>query len=298
MLGPHARQSRLATCTQRPAKHTLRHGDPFLRWAGGKQLLTARLRQYLPADVEARRYHEPFVGAGSLFFALQPKCAVLSDANSHLINCYNRVRHAPRSVARSLREHARKDSAEHYYAVRELYNRSNFSAAQAARFIYLNRTCFNGIFRVNLRGQFNVPYGFKSSPKFPTADVLCAAATALESATLQSCDFTEALTGTQSSDFVYLDPPYPPLNGTSYFTHYTLDRFGDSDQERLAGAVEEASRRGVAIMMTNADTPRVRRLYSGLCIHKLEVTRYVTCKRVKHKVSELVLTNYEVPHVR
>lgn len=254
--------------------------------------MLSRLIGFVPDDFTAGTYREPFLGAGSLFFALQPPKAVLSDANACLISCYEHVRDNWAVVNRCLRLHGRQTNEEHYYKTRTLYNRSKHSAAQAARFIYLNKTCFNGIFRVNLKGQFNVPYGWKEPPALPNAELLERASKALKHAVLVSQGFEEALQQAKRNDFVYLDPPYPPLNGTAYFTHYTMDRFTQSDQERLASTVRRLDRVGCRVLMTSADIPLIRRLYKGFQIWSLPVTRFVTCKALRHTVSEVVITNY------
>ena len=266
---------------------------PFLRWAGGKRKLVTRLVECLPADVRSRRYWEPFLGAGAVYFAVQPSDAVISDANQFLVQCYDHVKRNPDGVYAHLRQHAQESCEGHYYAVRDDYNRSRrFTPTQAARFIYLNNTCFNGIFRVNTRGEFNVPYGHKDPPKLPTRDELRGVSATLQCAELEVGDFEQVLAPASAGDFVYLDPPYPPLNGTAYFTHYTADRFGVDDQRRLAGVVADLDARGCVVMMTNADTPLIRELYAQFSQHELSVTRYVTCKKQKHRVSELVITNY------
>src|SRR5713101_1921658 len=218
--------------------------SPFLRWAGGKQQLKRILLAFLPTDVRERTYREPFLGGGSLFFALRPRAAILSDANKHLIKCYEFVRDQPELVARYLRFHALKNTMAYYYRVREEYNNAEFSASQAARFIYLNKTCFNGIFRVNTKGEFNVPYGWKEPPSIPTAEILERASNALKHAVLVSQGFDESLQDAKRNDFVYLDPPYPPLNGTAYFTHYTTDRFTQSHQDRLSSVVRHLDQLG------------------------------------------------------
>jgi len=267
---------------------------PFLRWAGGKRQLRKVLLNFLPADIAQRTYREPFLGGGSLFFAIQPKSAILSDANEHLIRCYEFVRNEPSLVARYLQTHAGRDTETYYYRVRDEYNRSLYSAAQAARFIYLNKTCFNAIFRVNSKGKFNVPYGQKKSPAIPDEDELNGIATILSNASLQAASFEKALAGTARGDFTYLDPPYPPLNGTAYFTHYTSDRFSEQDQKKLADSVHELDKAGCLLMISNADTPVIRRLYRRYELLSLPVTRFLTCKAVRHKVQELVITNYDV----
>jgi DNA adenine methylase len=265
---------------------------PFLRWAGGKRQIVRELISLLPDDIENRSYWEPFLGAGALFFALKPQIAVLSDANEHLIKCYEFVRENCATVARYLRQHADRNSKAYYYRVRKKYNKSPFSAAQAARFIYLNKTCFNGIFRVNRRGQFNVPYGWKEPPAIPKASALRNVANALRGVVLRTASFETVLAGVSRGDFVFLDPPYPPLNGTAYFTHYTTGRFNGVDHEWLASWVRKLDATGCLFMMTNADTAKIRRLYRGFRFTRLPVTRFITCKAKREIIRELIVTNY------
>ena len=267
--------------------------EPFLRWAGGKSRLITLLIQYLPDDISKRRYIEPFVGAGSMFLTLQPKRAFLSDANEHLINSYEYIRASPELIHLYLSQHAKRSCKAYYYQIRELYNRSKPSAAQAARFIYLNKTCFNGIFRVNRNGEFNVPYGWKEPPFLPTLHHLRLLSVALKGVKLVSCGYQEALRKTTSKDFIYMDPPYPPLNGTSNFTHYTADRFAENDQRQLAQLFSDLHSNGCKLMMSNADIPLIRSLYKEFNIYELSVVRCITCKNKKHRVSELVITNYD-----
>lgn len=265
---------------------------PFLRWAGGKRQIVADLLRLLPHDIGNRLYREPFLGGGALFFALRPNRAVLSDANEHLIKCYEFVRKDWKHVAAYLQQHAGRTSEAYYYKAREQYNKSKYSAAQAARLIYLNKTCFNGIFRVNRKGQFNVPYGWKEPPAIPMATDLRKIADALQGATLRAASFERVLAGASSGDFLFLDPPYPPLNETAYFTHYTTGRFNRIDQEWLAECVRKADRKGCPFMMTNADTDKIRRLYRGFHFVRIPVTRFVTCEAKRYQVRELVVTNY------
>lgn len=268
--------------------------NPFLRWAGGKRRLVPFLLKALPTDIGSLTYNEPFVGAGALYLALRPKKARLSDANAHLIDCYSHVSRRPDEVAAYLRQHASKTGKRYYYEVRDKYNRSSPSAAQAARFIYLNKTCFNGIFRVNVQGEFNVPYGHKDPPLLPSREELRSASTLLKGADLRVADFSVSLAALGKNDFAYLDPPYPPINGTSYFTHYTADRFGEEDQESLADAVNALEARGAKFMMSNADTKLIRSLYGRFRIIPLRVTRYITCKAIKHRADEVIITNYPI----
>lgn len=268
--------------------------EPFLRWVGGKQQILGRLLNFVPEDLEERTYREPFLGAGSLFFAVAPKMSHLSDANAALTSCFRQVKRYPSAVARHLASHSDADSKQHFYTTRDAYNSGSSSAAQAARFIYLNRTCFNGIYRVNRQGKFNVPYGYKAAPKIPLLEHLEQASGHLMNAELTCQSYEVALRYARAGDFIYLDPPYPPLNDTAYFTHYTRSRFGFQDQIELSCLVQALDKRGCLILMSNADTKHIRSLYRDLNLYTLPVTRFVTCKKERHSVSELIITNYDV----
>ncbi|MBC8484761.1 MAG: Dam family site-specific DNA-(adenine-N6)-methyltransferase [Bacteroidetes bacterium] len=266
--------------------------EPFIRWAGGKQRIVQKLLRFIPENIYELNYREPFVGAGSLFFALQPSQAWLSDANSHLINCFKHVRDYPDLINTYLKQHAAKTCKDYYYNIRQQYNRGYESTAQAARFIYLNKTCFNGIFRVNKNGQFNVPYGWKEPPALPQLHLLRQASVALKNAKLTALPFEKILLNISKNDFIYLDPPYPPLNGTSYFTHYTVERFCEKDQRKLANLAKQLDSFGCRFMMSNADVPLVRELYHQFNIFMFSVNRSISCKSKRHNVSELIITNY------
>lgn len=278
---------------QMPLRSVSRPPQPYLRWIGGKRRIASRLRRFVPRDYHSRTYHEPFLGAASLFLALEPQTAHLSDLNNPLIESFRCVRARPGLVARYIAQHAALNSEAYYYKIRHQFNHiTRFSYAQAGRFIYLNRTCFNGIFRVNRQGRFNVPYGRRGHPTFPNKLHLRRVSDAMQKATLSTLPYGEALTRARAGDFVYLDPPYPPLNGTSYFRHYTADRFNGADQSALAATTRRLTKRGCLVMMSNADTSEVRELYRGMFMTALPVVRSVSCKKVKHIVSELVITSY------
>jgi DNA adenine methylase len=265
---------------------------PFLRWAGGKTHLIHHLLQSLPKGHQTALYREPFLGAGSLFFAMKPNKAILSDANEHLISCYQHVRDNYAAVHRYLSAYGGRSTKSGYYEVRERYRQSRFSAAQAARFIYLNKTCFNGIFRVNTKGQFNVPYGWKKKPALPDSERLKDVSMVLQKAELRVSGFQDALDEAGAGDFVYLDPPYPALNGTAYFTHYTPNRFSNLDQENVAAACHELDRKGCLFLVSNADTEKIRTLYRRYTCRAVDVTRFLTCQ-AKYSTRELLITNYE-----
>jgi len=265
---------------------------PILRWVGGKTQILKNLLSLLPSDINRRHYIEPFLGAGALFFAIKPRSALVSDSNRHLMQMYMYVRDNPEEIAKCLAVHASRSTEEYYYQIREIYNRESPSPAQAARFIYLNKSCFNGIFRVNRSDEFNVPYGRKEPPFLPSEMDLRAVADSLRSATLKSCDFEEALEDAETSAFIYLDPPYPSLDGAVSFVRYTPSRFYSNDHIRLAKFVQNLDTKGCLVMVSNADTPLVRRLYRGFNLTSISVIRHVTCKGEMNRASELVITNY------
>ena len=248
---------------------------PFLRWAGGKRRMVPFLLEHIPPDYSNNnRYYEPFLGAGSLFFRLNPFKATLSDNNKDLIECYRAVQKRPDLIAKYLRQHLLNNSEEYYYNMRDAYNESQLSFAKAALFIYLNKTCFNGIWRVNKNGEFNVPYGHKDNPLFPSRNDLFILSKSLSNSKIVHCDYRQIVEKVKEGDFIYFDPPYPPLNGTSYFTHYTKERFTNKDHSELASLSDMLNRKGVYIMISNADTPYIRSLYEdGFNIFEHEVVR-------------------------
>ena len=272
---------------------------PFLKWAGGKQNLIKHLIPFVPEDYQERTYFEPFLGAGTMFFELSPKRAVLSDLNPHLMNCIEMVRKNPRRMHSYLLVHKRKSCEDYYYKVRRLFNKKidSCSTAQAARFVYLNKTCFNGIFRVNKSGLFNVPYGYRDRAAIPSLGDLLAPSRRLKRAKLLCFSYENVITLVDEDSFVYIDPPYPPIGENSSFNHYTAKRFGKLDQERLAEFAGQLDSLGCSVMISNADTKTMRQLYSGWFISSTEVTRYITCKSEKHRVKELVITNYKPKHM-
>jgi DNA adenine methylase len=291
-LAPNCRRVPQSRCVAVTDDASLKRA-PLLKWVGGKQSLIQELLKRIPSEARSGRYVEPFLGAGSLFFHLRPARSIVADANAHLIEFYERVRANPGAVSAAVSKLQRVHGELRYYEVRRAFNDcSTWSAMQAARFLYLNRTCFNGIFRVNLAGEFNVPSGRRKLPYFPCAAHIRAAGRLLASADLRASDYRETLDDVARGDFVYIDPPYPPLTKTAYFTHYTMDRFGPEDQELLADKVRAVSARGARFLLSNADTKEVRNLYRGFQFEVLPVRRYVTCKHEKQNVNELLVRNY------
>lgn len=269
---------------------------PFLRWAGGKNRIVNFLEEYMPPNFSnGNRYYEPFLGAGSLFFRLIPLKATLSDNNKDLIECYKAVKEHPEAITAYLQRHLSNTSKDYYYMMREKYNNSNPSIAKAALFIYLNKTCFNGIWRVNKKGKFNVPYGHREPPALPSKDSLLNLSNALSKAKIIHKDYKKVVEYTRKGDFIYFDPPYPPLNGTSYFTHYTKEGFDREDHAELASVARMLNEKGCYIMISNADIQFIRSLYKDMFnLYDLEVTRWISANGKRHKVQELIITNYEV----
>lgn len=270
--------------------------SPFLRWAGGKTRSIRFLEKHLPPHFSnGNRYYEPFLGAGSLFFHLGPSKATLSDNNKDLIDCYKAVKKRPELVLSYLQPHLSNTCEEYYYNMRKKYNNSKASIAKAALFIYLNKTCFNGIWRVNKKGEFNVPYGYREPPSLPSRNNLLDISKALSKATISHKDYKQILRHAKEGDFVYFDPPYPPLNGTSYFTHYTKEGFDKKDHAELASVANMLNKRGCYVMISNADMPYIRFLYENVFnIYEIEITRLIRADGKRYKVREIAITNYEV----
>jgi len=220
---------------------------------------------------------------------------MLSDKNKDLIECYIAIQQNPDLVSRYLDQHRKETCKEYYYEMRRKYNNSKPSIFRAALFIYLNKTCFNGIWRVNKKGKFNVPYGFKTPPSLPSKKELLRASLALANAELAHKDYKDAVSNVEPGDFIYLDPPYPPLDGTSNFTHYTQERFTVKDHAELALIAKELSKRGCYVLASNSDTHYIRSLYKDdFHIFELEVIRWIRTDGKRYKVNEIAITNYDV----
>lgn len=269
---------------------------PFLRWAGGKNRIVPYLMKHITPDFSKdNRYYEPFLGAGSLFFRLKPLKATLSDNNKDLIECFKGVKERPELITRYLKFHLSNNCKDYYYRMRNKYNRSQPSIAKAALFIYLNKTCFNGIWRVNKKGIFNVPYGYREPPSLPTKEELLNLSEVMSKTKIIHKDYKQAVKSAREGDFVYFDPPYPPLNGTSYFTHYTKEGFDKKDHAELASVANKLNKKGCYVMISNANTPYIKSLYQDMFyIHELEVIRLIRADGKRYKVGEFVITNYEV----
>ena len=266
---------------------------PFVKWAGGKTKLLLELIARLPESYN--NYHEPFLGGGALYFNLLPENAILSDRNFELILCYKVIRDFIDDLIIDLKRHVYEK--DYYYSLREADRDDSFlawdSVRRASRFIYLNKTCYNGLYRVNSKGQFNVPFGKYTNPTICDEENLRACSEILQGVTVEARDYLTIEVNANSGDFVYLDPPYHPINETSDFTTYTPGGFGAEDQQYLADMCIDLSKRGVKFMLSNSDCEFIRSLYQGFNIEQVQATRSVNSKSNKRgKVNELIIRNY------
>jgi len=262
---------------------------PFVKWAGGKRQLLPAIRASLPKKF--KRYFEPFVGGGAVFFDLEPPSAVLSDANAELINCYLAVRDHVDELVRALRDHVYEK--EHYYRIRAVAPEALGEVERAARTIFLNKTGFNGLYRVNSKGVFNVPFGRFTNPNICDEPTLRACSARLADVELHRRPFEAILREARAGDFVYFDPPYIPLSKTAYFTAYSDLKFDLEDQERLALVFEELAGRGVKVMLSNSDVEWVRARYARFTLKDVLAPRSVnSVVSSRGLVRELLVTSY------
>jgi DNA adenine methylase len=275
---------------------------PFLKAAGGKTKLVPEIRKLLP-DFPGI-YHEPFVGGGAVFLLIASlrgglahdenrinPWAILNDANPELMNAYAAVKRDASKLEASLKAMKTKHSKEFYYKVRA--ERPTEQLERAARFLYLNKTCFNGLWRVNSKGEFNVPIGSYKDPKIVEPEVLAHWSRILDGVTLFNGDFESHVDFASEGDFIYADPPYLPRSKTANFEGYTQDGFGLKDHERLAAALTRAGTRGVKFIASQGDGPVVRSLYKAFEIISVSVTHAIAAKKDSRvKVGEVLIRNF------
>ena len=270
---------------------------PFLKWAGGKGRLIDQYLPYLPNRLNT--YYEPFLGGGAIFFHLFPmmKSAVLTDLNPELVNVYRCVRDQVEAVLEYLKEHQQHHCKEYFYRVRE--NPGAAPVERAARLIYLNKTCYNGLYRENSKGKFNVPMGRYKNPKIYNPDLLRAVSAALQIAEIEVTPF-EAIADLpkDSRDFVYFDPPYFPISATSNFTAYNRYAFVAEDQIRLQQTFAKLARRGIPVMLSNSDCPFIRGLYQDFPTHTIQAARNINSNAKRRgKITEVLVTSYASPGI-
>jgi len=272
---------------------------PFVKWAGGKRKLAETYEAIGAFPRTFKRYYEPFVGGGAVFFRLQPEEAYLSDANEELINAYRIIKDRVDELVELLGAHQKEHEAgrkDYFYQIRALDPSKMSDPERAARLIFLNRTCFNGLYRVNQQGQFNVPYGRYKNPRILDERNLRNVSQLLENVTLENLDFENAVRNADENDFVYMDPPYRPISVTSSFTSYTERNFDDQEQERLRNVFSELAFRGCFVLESNSKAAQIVKMYEedGYIITEVLAPRVISCKGDgRQPITELVISNYE-----
>ena len=266
---------------------------PFVKWAGGKRQLINILINEIPKE-GFNTYIEPFVGGGALFFEVLPQKAIVNDLNKELINAYLVIKNNVNNLIESLKEH--KNEEEYFYKIRALNPERLTSVERASRFIFLNKTCFNGLYRENSKGQFNVPFGKYKNPKILDEENLISISEFLNSIEIQifNKDYKEVCQLAQEGDFVYLDPPYYPISKTSSFTKYNKCNFTEQNQIELANTFKELDKKGCYVMLSNSNTEFIKELYKDYNIIEVEANRSINCKgnkRAKAKI-EILVKNY------
>lgn len=277
--------------------------SPFVKWVGGKRQLLQEIDLHLPASFSRSRsmYYEPFVGGGAVFFYLQPKRAVINDSNAELVNVYQVIKEARQELIEELEHYKQKNNATDFYEIRG-YDRDkkkyeSFSPVQkAARIIFLNKTCYNGLFRVNNAGEFNSPFGRYKNPNIVNEKTIQAVGNYLFNNDIQilNTDYEKSLAHIRKGAFVYFDPPYDPVSSSASFTGYTRGGFDRDEQERLKSVCDKLNSKGVKFLLSNSSTEFIRNLYKEYQIVSVHATRAVNSKASgRGKVPEVLIKNYE-----
>ncbi len=270
--------------------------SPILKWVGGKRQLLDSIIPLINANCST--YVEPFIGGGAVFFELQPKKAIINDYNEELINVYLTVRDYPEELIKELEKHSLNNNEEYFYKVRALDRVKNFDSLtdveKAARIIYLNKTCFNGLYRVNSAGQFNSPYGKYKNPNIVNAPTIRAMSKYLKNnnITIKQGDYKEALKGLRKGAFVYLDPPYMPISSSSSFTGYTENGFSYEQQVELKRECDKLKAKNIGFLLSNSDCPEIRDLYKDYSILTVQAKRTINSNAEKRGEINEVLVYY------
>ncbi|MGB4626481.1 MAG: DNA adenine methylase [Erysipelotrichaceae bacterium] len=273
--------------------------SPVVKWVGGKRQLLNEIIPMIPKKYST--YYEPFLGGGAVLFNLQPKKAVVNDFNGELINVYNVIRDKPEELVENLKIHKKNNTSEYFYAIREydrdtgLYEKLT-SVEKAARIIYLNKTCYNGLYRVNSAGHFNTPYGRYKNPNIVNEPVVKAMSKYFNEndITIKNCDFRDALKGVRKGAFVYLDPPYMPISTSSSFTGYTENGFDADMQIELKKVCDKLNEKGIKFLQSNSDCEFIRELYKEYNIKIVKAKRFVNSKgNSRGEINEVLIYNYE-----
>ncbi len=271
---------------------------PVVKWVGGKRQLLDEITPRLPKRITT--YCEPFLGGGAVLFSLQPKNAIVNDLNADLMLVYEVIRDDVELLIAALEQH--ENTAEYFYKIRDLDRdkeayRKMSSVERASRIIYLNKTCYNGLFRVNASGEFNSPFGYYKNPNIVNASVLRAVNKYLTANNIQlfHMDFEKVLQQVPKGGFVYLDPPYDPVSDTASFTGYNRGGFGRGEQERLKHCCDELTARGVRFLLSNSATQFIRELYTGYTVEIVHAKRAINSDASKRgSVDEVLIRNYGI----
>lgn len=280
-----------------PSTRVISVGEPVLKWAGGKRRLLGQYADHLPKRFS--HYHEPFLGGGAVYFwlkklgRLKKKQVWLSDVNPELVNFYRTLQSRCEELIALLSGHQEQHGEEHYYKVRGQQPSSLDEVSRAARLLYLNRTCFNGLYRENSRGEFNVPIGRYHNPRILDPNGLRAASKALQECSLLEQPYLAVEERAQTGDLVYFDPPYQPLNPTSSFTSYTQHDFNEDDQRELSELFARLAKRKVRVMLSNSDAPLIRELYQKFRQVDIQAARAINSKAERRqKITELLILGW------
>ncbi|MDR1056436.1 MAG: DNA adenine methylase [Prevotellaceae bacterium] len=271
---------------------------PFLKWVGGKRQLIFEIKKYLPKKLSNSIYYEPFVGGGALFFHLQPKKAIINDSNSELINVYKVIRDNIKELIQDLKKH--KNEVEYYYEIRALDRCPLFTTLsdveKASRIIFLNKTCYNGLYRVNNLGEFNTPFGKYKNPNIVNEPVLKAVHKFLHANDIEiiNGDYESALSSIPTNSFAYLDPPYHPVSDSSNFTGYVQGGWNENDQISLKKTCDLLNEKGIKFLLSNSATDFIKNLYSSYQICIVKANRSINSDGEKRGlIDELLIRNYE-----
>ena len=270
---------------------------PFLKWVGGKRQIIPEILSHLPKNISSLNYCEPFIGGGALLFHLEPKRAIINDYNDELINVYKVIKNNLEELLTDLKKH--ENNPEYFYQIRSIDRQPLFdeltNVQHASRIIYLNKTCFNGLYRVNSLGEFNSPFGRYTNPNIVNEPVLRAVSKYLNSSdiTILNGDYEKVLNSLTADTFVYLDPPYHPISESSNFTGYVQGGWTEKHQIRLKKACDDLDKKGVKFLLSNSSAPFIKELYSEYNIHSINANRSINSIGEKRgQIEELLIKNY------
>ena len=273
--------------------------SPILKWVGGKRQLLDSIEPLIP---KCSTFYEPFIGGGAVLFSRQPDKAVINDLNPELINVYLTIKNEPKALIEKLKEHRDNSSEEYFYSIRALDRdkevfENMMNVERAARIIYLNKTCYNGLFRVNSSGEFNSPWGRYKNPNITNETTINALHTYFNKAniTIKCGDYREALKGIRKGAFIYFDPPYMPISSSASFTGYTAGGFGEQEQIALKEQCDALNEKGIKFLVSNSSCPFIEELYKDYIVEKKNKKRAINANPQKRgEIKEVLIRNYEL----